>query len=76
MADFLRHIRELDQNCDPPQARVFRLYCRSRDGLGPIELNGAHFHPEIVSLPLRLIPMNIAPIGTGRSECCSASHPK
>jgi hypothetical protein len=26
-----------------------------------LELNDVHFHPEIVSLPLRLIPLNTAP---------------
>jgi hypothetical protein len=33
-----------------------------------IDLNGAHFHSEIVSLPQHLIPMNNAPTGTERSE--------
>jgi len=32
---------------------------------GPIELNSAHFHPEIVSLPQCLIPVNIAPPAPG-----------
>jgi hypothetical protein len=32
---------------------------------GSIELNSAHFHPEIVSLPQCLILMNIAPPARG-----------
>ena len=39
-----------------PSGCVFRLYYRNWDDFRPIELNGAHFHPAIVSLPLHPFP--------------------
>ena len=68
MVDFLRHIRDLDQNFDPLRLGAFGRYCRSRNGQRAIELNSAHFHPEIVSLPQCLIPKNIAPPAPGGAD--------
>ena len=61
MVDLLRHIRDLEQNIDPSAGRFWPVLPGPERASGPIDLNGAHFHSEIVSLPQCLIPMNIAP---------------
>jgi hypothetical protein len=60
------YINGLDQNCDPLRPAFFAGIVAIGMVWRPIELNGAHFDPEMVSLPLRLIPMNIVPSAQGR----------
>ena len=66
-------LRKQTKNAIPLGSRFSLIFAVAGTDSGPVELHGAHFHPEIVSLPQHPVPMNNAPIGTGRSECCSAS---
>jgi hypothetical protein len=57
--NFLEDINRLDPNCDPLPAPVFRLCGPGHGTARRAKLNGAHFHPERVSLPMRSVPINI-----------------
>ena len=57
-------LKNYTKNCDPLRPASFADFAALGRFTG-IELNDTHFHLEIVSLPLRLIPVNIAPPAQG-----------
>lgn len=76
MPIFFNILEDQTKNTIPSGLRSFACITAIGTTSGRIELNGVHFHPAMVSLPQHPIPVNNAPIGTGRSERYSASHPK